>query len=239
MDGLRSWMKMGWQRLAVFFLLLNSLVAMAGAGGTITVGGDASLEVAPDRAMLTLGVENKDARFEVAKATNDAAMAKVMAALRKCVESKNLHTGEFSLRPLLYGNNENFYYARNSVRVTLNDVASLEKVVNAAVQAGANQVLDVSFETADLTKYRNQALVKALENAKAKAEIMVTALGCKLGSPVKIDENRNVGYGSVLLNKGWIAGGASHDAAAGNGSTVAPGKIAIPASVVVTFELKD
>jgi len=239
MDGLRSWMKMGCQRLAVGFLLLNSLVAIAGAGGTITVGGDASLEVVPDRAMLTLGVENKDAKFEVAKATNDAAMAKVMTALRKCVESKNLHTGEFSLRPLLYGNNENFYYARNSVRVTLDDVASLEKVVNAAVQAGANQVLDVSFETADLTKYRNQALVKSLENAKAKAEIMATALGRKLGSPVKIDENRNVGNHQVYYLGGGDGFMNRANAAAGNGSTVAPGKIAIPASVVVTFELKD
>jgi uncharacterized protein YggE len=119
-------------------------------------------------------------------------------------------------------------------------------LISSALASGVNHLLNVDFQTSELKKHREQARELAVKAAQEKAELMAAALGAKLGAPIQINEGqRATSYYSSWSGSGWgnlrdnsgpsqnamqVSGGDASD-------VIALGKVAVRASVKVSFEL--
>src|ERR687898_140185 len=119
--------------------LPGSASSAAAETGGITVVGTASVSSVPDRAELSFGVESQGQTAKAALTANAAEMRKVIAAL-KAAGATNVRTQSVSLSPRYDDTNEvQAFVAVNSVSATIGDVARAGALIDAAVDAGANQ----------------------------------------------------------------------------------------------------
>jgi uncharacterized protein len=161
--------------------------AAADAGG-ITVQGTASVTSVPDRAELSFGVESQGQTAKAALAANAAEMRKVIAAV-KAAGGTDVKTQSVSLSPRYKETNEvQAFVASNSVSTSIKDLAKAGAVIDAAVNAGANQVYGPSLSTGDQTELYRQALKAAVANARANAQVLAAAANLSLGRVTAIVE---------------------------------------------------
>jgi hypothetical protein len=208
----------------------------------ITVVGQGEVREAPDLAMTTLGVE-ATAPSAVA-ATRDAAarMAAVIAAVKRLgVADVDLQTSAFSIRsertvtpPAKAGGAPGAavitYFASNSVAVTIRDTARTGTILDAAVNAGANEVWGVSFAHSDEAALRRRARELAVADARARAEGLARAAGVTLGAVLSIDEVGVEPYGRAM--------GHSASFRASVTTPVESGEISITDRIQIVFALE-
>jgi uncharacterized protein YggE len=80
------------------------------------------------------------------------------------------------------------YTANNSVLVTIHGVSSAGKVLDAASNAGANQVYGPTLSRSDEDELQAKALREAVGDAQKKAEALAAAAGVSLGRVTAITE---------------------------------------------------
>lgn len=219
----------------------------------ITVNGDAVVNVKPDKIVIQFGIETQDANIVNAKQKSNDILKKVLALTQDLkVPEKDVQTDNLSIEPRWKNGDpsEGFvgYFVRNSIVVTLTDVAKVEDLIVQALQAGVNYIHGVDYETTELKKYREQARELALKAAKEKADKMAAVLGQSIGAPLQVSENSTDTWyhGSSWGGRGYgrsqvMMQNVAHDAPAGAGEqnqTIALGAIGIRASVNIIFELK-
>lgn len=193
----------------------------------ITVTGTASVSVVPDRATFWFGVQSEGRTASAALNANTTAINRVVAALRSAgIAAADLQTQQVSLSPRQDEDGEiTGYVAANSVSAQIRDLDRTGAVVDAAVNAGANQVSGPQLTRADqATPYRN-ALRAAVADARAKAQQLAAASNVTLGPIVAVVEAG--GAAPVPLDQRSGAESAS----------VVPGTQEVQASVTVTFGL--
>ena len=147
--------------------LPGSASSAAAEAGGITVQGTASVTSVPDRAELSFGVESQGQTAKAALAANATEMRKVIAAV-KAAGGTDVKTQSVSLSPRYNETNEvQAFVATNSVSASIKDLAKAGAVIDAAVNAGANQVYGPSLSSGDQTELYRQALKTAVANARA------------------------------------------------------------------------
>ncbi|MBL8259105.1 MAG: SIMPL domain-containing protein [Candidatus Competibacteraceae bacterium] len=221
---------------------------------TISVTGEAVVNVKPDKIVIRFGIETWDANIANAKEKNNEIVKKTIGATKALgVADKDVQTDHLSIEPRWKDqyHNDSFigYFVRNSIVVTLNDSAKIEELVTKALQVGVNYIHGVDYETTELKKHREQARELALKAAAEKAEKMAAALGQSVGEPLQINESFSGLYGRHRSGwSGWGYGGGqamsqnvSQNAPGGASEaseTLALGTIAIRANVGVVFKLR-
>ncbi|HET6249004.1 MAG TPA: SIMPL domain-containing protein [Tepidisphaeraceae bacterium] len=235
---------------AAAILLASSIATVAKADAppstrTISTSGEAVIYVVPDEVIVNFGVENFDADLDKAKAANDAMSTKLLKAIKTVgVEDKNVQIDRLQIT-LEYKDNQPWtglrgYITRRDYSITLKDVKLFEKLVDAALKNGANQVGGFEFCTTEMRKYRDQARSLAIKAAKEKAVALAKDLDCGVGKPWQIGEvSYGYGNGNFSLNSTQNAMQAVGGADGENGSTLPLGQIAVRASVSVVFDLTD
>lgn len=192
---------------------------------TITVTGNGSVTTIPDRATFGFTIETraKTATAALTQNANDATA--VIAALKAAgVTSANIQTSQVSLLPQSSQDGTAIvgYVASNSVTVRTG-LGSAGKIVDAAVGAGANGVSGPSLDVSDQSTLYRDALHKAVDDAKLKAQSLADAAGLSLGGAQSISEG---GSSSPLP----IA-----DKMSAAGAPIEAGTQEIQASVTVTY----
>ena len=231
-------------------LLIVALVGLAGCGtdketiiapaeeqSQIHVTGQGMVRATPDIALTQLGVQTFSESLDEAMAENNSRSEGVIAALRgEGVADSDIKTTSFNVQPQRDFRKEDGigeivgYWVNNTVAVTLRDLTRVGGVLQAAIDAGANNVNSLIFTLADSDSLRMQARVKAMEDARLRAETLAQAAGVELGKPVRIDDS-SYGGGPILAR-------ASFDEAAGGAVPVAPGEMEITAQVAVVYEIR-
>ena len=199
--------------------------AAADAGG-ITVQGSASVTSTPDRAELSFGVESQGQTAKAALAANGAEMRRVIAAV-KAAGGTDVKTQSVSLSPRYDEKNEvQAFVATNTVSATIKEIAKAGTLIDAAVDAGANQVYGPSLSRGDQGELYRNALKAAVADARASAQVLATASNLALGRITAVVE----GGGSAPLP--YATASKAMDA----GSTpIEPGTQQVTATVTVTF----
>ena len=142
--------------------------AAAEAGG-ITVQGTASVTAVPDRAELSFGVESQGQTARAALAANAAEMRRVIAAV-KAAGGTDVKTQSVSLSPRYDEQNAvQAFVATNTVSATIKELAKAGALIDAAVNAGANQVYGPSLSRGDQGELYRDALKAAIADARASA----------------------------------------------------------------------
>ena len=214
---------------------------------TISVSGEAVVMVVPNQAVVTIGVETFDSKLEVASSTNDRVAKKLIQEWKSLgIADANIQTSGVSVEISYLRDSDRVrrtiegYEVSRSWTVITDNAAMAEKVISTSLANGANSVSEVEFRTTELRKYRDQARVTAIKAAREKADLIASQLGASVGPPRSIGETTNY-YSPSRYNRAAMSQNvtsyASDDAPADIGGAVAPGQIAVRASVSVVFDL--
>ena len=222
---------------AVFATLLATPALADDFPSAISVSGEANVSVAPDLAQIDAGVANDAKTAKEASDANNAAMGKVLLALKGAgIDEKDYQTSRLSLQPQ-YGQNKSTgaspvvgFRASNRVTVKIRDVTKVAGIIDALVGAGANDIGNISFEVTQASKLLDEARERAVADARRKAEIYAKASGVTLGAPLSITE----GGAPVPLFKARMATAPMAAPAA-----VAPGEETLSVTVNVSWAIKQ
>lgn len=118
--------------------------------------------------------------------------------------------------------------------IELTDLDQLGDVLNALIGVGVNAMDGVQFDLQDREAATDEALVKALEKARHKANLMASTLETELGHVQRIEETQ-----APMFQPRMMAMRAESDmASSGSQSDYSPGTIRIDAGVNVEWTLK-
>lgn len=161
----------------------------------IRVSGSAQVSVTPDRARVTFAVETEGETAGAASRANATAMEAVLNAVRAgSFPGLDVETFGYSVSPVYTTEDRDgrrvqrieSYRALNNVAATVSDPDVVGRVIDAAVDAGANRIGGLSFFASDTREARDEALRSAVEQATREARIMAEALGRVLGEPLDV-----------------------------------------------------
>ncbi len=162
----------------------------------ITISANGSVDVTPDRARLSLGVETEAKTAQEASQLNAAAQTRIIAAIRAAgIPQSSIRTGGFNVAPKQEYIPEtrtwrvDGYRVSNIVTVVIEPVAKTGEVIDVALAAGANRVAGLNFEIKDPTPAREQAMRQAVERARREAEIVALAAGGEIVGLIEINVN--------------------------------------------------
>ena len=199
----------------------------APADDTVTVSGVGIVKAVPDEAQMSFGVETRRPTAQAAVAANADAMRKVINALRQA-GAREIATQWVSVYPFTRqdGTIEG-YSASNSVSA-LSDVDDAPGLIDAAAEAGANQVSGPGLSSSNAEALYRQALAKAVADARLRAEVLAKAAGRSLGEITTIVEGG--AQPTPLYREAALGGDAS--------TPIVPGQQETSASISVTFSLR-
>jgi len=203
--------------VSVFAMMRPTMIAKGPENSnqrTLTVNGAGTVETAPDEALLNLAVNNQASTAEQAAKDNANMISQVIQAvlglssLSPGITKDDITTTDYSLTPVYSQPNNCFtasspqqpltcttttrqligYAVRNAIQVTVKDMTSIGRVLDAATQSGANEVGGITFTFTGGTyaNLQKQALQKAVQDASNQAQTIATALGVRITGVVSI-----------------------------------------------------
>ncbi len=179
-------------------LLAAPALAQTLPPAVISVTGEATVSVPPDLVQIDGGVTSEAKTAREASDANNAAMGKVLLALKGAgIDEKDFQTSRLSLQPQTAPNRAGpnaivGYRASNRVTIRLREVAKVAGVIDTLVAAGANDIGGINFMVSQASKLLDEAREQAIADARRKAEIYAKAAGVTLGAPLSISEEGNV-----------------------------------------------
>ena len=214
---------------------VTAIGQMTAETGELTVVGTAAIAVEPDKAAIMLGVSIEESSVAAAQEKVNTTMQGIVDSLRALgIEQSKMTTSNYSVFPVYdYSSEPAFvrgYQVNNMLTVQVQEFALISQVIDKAVQAGANQVQGITFDTAKRSELYQEALKNAVAAAREKAVVMAFASGKQLGNLLGVIEGDQ---GSVFHNA-WDAR-AESDALQTN---ILGGELEVVAKVTLVFELK-
>jgi uncharacterized protein YggE len=185
--------------IAAATLLTAPALAQIVPPAAISVTGEATVSVPPDLAQIDGGVTSEAKTAREASEANNAAMGKVLLALKGAgIEEKDFQTSRLQLQPQSAPNRTGpsaivGYRASNRVTIRLRDVNKVANVIDTLVGAGANDIGGINFTVSNVSKFLDEAREQAVADARRKAEIYAKAAGVALGAPLSISEEGSPG----------------------------------------------
>lgn len=217
---------------------------------TITVSGDSDVYAKPDLGIVNLSVVVEKLTVAEAMAEGTKKMNEVVAAVKSLgVEEKDLKTVSFNIYPkyeyqtvqcLVYpcppGRNVlTGYEVNQQLEVKIRTLDKAGDIIQAATDAGANEVGNLQFTIENEDAVRSQAREEAISEAKAKAKELAGQLGVRLVRITGFNEDGNMPYpiyDSVSLKGMGVGGGESST------PSVETGQNKITVSVTISYEVK-
>jgi uncharacterized protein YggE len=208
--------------------------------GTVSVSGHGSVNVTPDTAQVNIGVDVTLPSLDEAQAESDAQANAIIEAVKASgVADEDVQTSNYSVYVVRnYDEMGNLgeitgYQITNQVNVTIRDVEMVGEILNAAIDAGANNIYGITFYVDDTTAAASEARILAVEDARQKADELAAASGLSLGRLVAISEGTSLPPLPPIYQR---AGGAGMemDAAA----PIEVGSTEVAVDVQMVFELE-
>lgn len=209
--------------------------AMGRMMSRISVTGEGESRVAPDLAVIDLGVTSQAQTAAEASALNAEAQSSVIDALKQAgLDEADIQTSQLNLGPIMqHGEDEppkvTGYRASNSVTVRVTELDRTGEILDAIVAAGSNQINGIRFSREDSAEAEDEALAAAVENARRKAEVMARAADLTLGPVIAMSDMVQSGGPQPMMMRAEMASDAS--------TPVQPGELSVSAQVQVSYTL--
>jgi hypothetical protein len=235
-------------------IAVSDVLAQASAGtmqtpATVTVRGRGEVMIPPDEVVIGMGAVAQADRADAAQGQVNQILNRATAGIAAIgIHVSNIQTTGISLSPVYSGTAPAptggsamtivqeprvvGYRASNIIRVRLDNLRLMGQVIDQAVQAGANQLEDLSFHLKDDQPYRQEAISRAAADARLKAEAIASALGVEILGVRHVEEagvevaRPQVQYRELVAAQGAIAA-----------TPVQPGEVRVEAAVNVTYLL--
>lgn len=211
-----------------------------GEGTKLSVSGNGTVLVESDLAIVTVGVREASADVLVAQATVNEKIAAIKQALLDAgVQETEINTDSINIYANYdYSDNTEVivgYTANNSLSVRTTDIDNVGALIDAAFAAGANTLDNVQFTVQDDSEAREQALTKAVEDARRKADVLAAAVGMKVAAIESIAESGVYTYDSM---RNFAQMDAAATEGSGAGTLVQAALVSVDASVSMDFILQ-
>ena len=182
-------------------LALAQPAARVPAPATLQVTGAATVSQLPDRVYIDIGVTTQSSHPQTAAQSNASRVSKVLAALRAAAgPGAVLTTINYAIQPRYRYHNDGTpptltgYTVSNVVRVQLDTLQRIGRVIDAASATGANLQQNLRFALRDPEAVRLRALARAAVRARHAAETLAAALDLRI---IRIVSVRQIG-GSAM-----------------------------------------
>lgn len=213
----------------------------------LSVSGTSTLTVDPNKAEIYIKVVTLEKTAQESKNKNSQISGNVVKALKKeGIKDKDIETSQFSIYPRyeyeevvelnVRKSNQKLvgYEVTNVLKVTTLELEKAGKIVDVAVNNGANDIESVVF---GLTKEREkevkqQAMVTSSNDAREKAIALATNVGVTLLKPISVSESSF--YYMPYAVRAFDKAEASMPAQ----TTINPQKLDISAAVQIVYEIK-
>jgi len=202
----------------------------------VNVSGEGKTKAIPDGVDIRARVESKGKEAQAVKAENDRVINDVIKFLRtQGVEGKYVQTERINLNKNYDYNKKAYdYVANQTLTIKLKDINTYEGVMTGLLSSGINRIEGLQFTASTMDVLRSEARVKAITNAKQKAEAYANALGQSIGHAVQITESGSVNPQPPMYKARAMTIESSSN---GGGETIAPGELTYTARVSVSFRL--
>ncbi len=216
---------------------VTSIEQLTAPSAELTVAGTSAIAVEPDKASIMLGVTIEDASIATAQENVNTTMQAIVDALKALgIDERKMSTSNYNVYPTYDYSQEpakmRGYQVSNMLTVEVQEFALISQVIDKAVQAGANQVQSISFDTSKRSELYREALQSAITAARDKASIMAFAAGKQLGDLRSMTEAEQ-GV-SMYLN----AYDARQMAGAESKANIMGGELNVTAQVTLVYEMK-
>ena len=213
----------------------------------ITVSGNAELDTSPNKAELYVAIVSEAMAAKEAKDKNSEISNNVIDALvKQGLKKEEIETSSFTISPKYEWEDDDKgigkqvfkgYEVKHVLKVTTQTIDKVGEFLDAAVDAGANNVEQVRF---GLTKgkeaeVKTDALYKAAKNAEEKAIVLATSLRVNVKKVVSIQET-SFSYVPYYYDARSFEGAAS--AMEKSTLVIAPKNVEVTANVNVVFGMK-
>ncbi|HSK71489.1 MAG TPA: SIMPL domain-containing protein [Pyrinomonadaceae bacterium] len=202
----------------------------------IRTSGEAVVTAKPDRARIDVGVVTQADSSQAAVAGNAKQLEATLAQLRKLLGANaDIKTISYTLNPNYRYPREGGeptitgYTAINIVRVTLDDLAQVGRVIDTATATGANRIQNLQFTLRDERAVQAQALREAAIKARGKADALASALNLTILRVLSLVESS-----PVVVPMYDVAMARTETAS----TPIEPGTIEIRATVTLTVEVR-
>jgi len=182
---------------------LNPAQNITTNANTLSLTGTATTMVKPDKVTVSLGLETTNKTANAALAANSKTMNKVIDALKAAgVKDNETSTSSFSISPNYNSSQSSSntatrtiiigFTVSNSIQIQSTNINNTSKWIDTAIAAGANTVDRIDFILSDkkLEETKTNLINQAMQDARAKADILASAAGVKV-----------VGIRSISLNE--------------------------------------
>jgi uncharacterized protein YggE len=205
----------------------------------ITVIGTGQVTLRPDIARINVGAEASAGTVSEAKTEVDRQIEVILATLKELgIAESDIQTSNYSI----YHEREAFlpvareetvverqggYRVSSTLQVTIRDIDAAGDVLDAVVEAGANQVYGVHFAVSDDKVWQSKARELAVADAKARAQELAGLTEVELGQVLSLSEvvgSTPIPMAAMALERG--------------GGGIAPGELEMSTQIQVTFAIK-
>jgi uncharacterized protein YggE len=217
--------------LLALFVAAIALAPARAVERSVTVTGEATVAIAPDAAVIRIGVSSQDKTAREASDANAKQMSAVLAAIKDTgIAERDIQTSRLSLQPQYDTNKSGTarltgFQATNQVTIRIRDIDKLATVLDRAIAAGANEMSGIEFVVTEQSKMLDQARDDAIADARRKAELYAKAAKVNLGNVISISE------------EGPAAQPRPMQAMRAGSVPIAPGEQTLRAIVTVSYEL--
>ena len=202
---------------------------------TITVIGTGSASGSPDIANIQIGVETINSDISEAFSEANTTIEEVISAMTEAgVDREDIRTSGlniFSQQPPGESNQPVEYRVTNQVHVTVRDLSNVEEVINAAVEAGANNIFGFNLAIEDRASLESEARSAAVEDARQRAEEMANLLDVELGGVLVANEGGAEGGSPFIAQSEAFGMGGS------GGAVVETGQLTVNMQVQLTYQI--
>jgi uncharacterized protein YggE len=208
---------------------------------SVTVSGRGEISATPDRARLAMSVEATRPELRVAQAEVNRVMREYLAQAHGLgARDEDISTAGLNIRAeydytAREGRKFLGYHVTRGVEVVVRDLDKVGDFLLRATEAGINNVSDPTLESSKSDELQRQALTRAAEDARAKAQALAGTLNAKLGAVHLINAGSEITpppRPMVLMAKSAAVAGSGNEEMG-----FSAGQIRFSANVTVDFDL--
>ncbi len=217
----------------------SALEASSSSAATITVTGFGQARGNPDRATVSVGVIFADEDITRAVEESNEIIARITNAVMGLgVEEADIQTTNFSIWAEEQWNRETglrieekLYRVDSTIQINVNDTEKIGRILEASITNGANNVYGLSFGIQDPSDLAADARVRALDDARQRAEQIAQELGVTLGEVQRAVETSGASVMPFFESGGYDLEGR------GALPPISEGSMTVTVSMEVTFNI--
>jgi len=161
---------------------------------TISIMGEGKVTAVPDIALVSLGLSTQKNKVSDAQTENSKTINSLIDKLKGSgIAKEDIQTTDYSIYPNYdYSNGKQTltgYTVSQTVQVKIRQTDKVDDVLKIAGDLNLNQIGGLTFTIDNPENYKQEARIKALENAKEKADALAKVMGVKLGKVISFSES--------------------------------------------------